>query len=286
MACSSGGDKSGATTSASAGATSSSAASSGAGGGSATSSGSGGATASSGNGGAAASSGSGGAASTSGSGGGSCNLAALNDSFDGASLDGAWTVFNSGSVTTSVKGGSLSLQLTKVALWYQASQGVLVHKSVTGDFKVTTTAHVRKTANPSLPPDLPVQLGGLMARNPNGVDMGGKENYVFVVVGRDANQVAVETKSTTDNSSNYIGKAWPSGDADLRLCRVGATFTLYQRKPGDSAWLQSNSYTRPDLPAKLQVGVNVYDASGPDVTATFDQVSYACVSAQADCDKD
>ncbi len=271
-ACSSGGNAGGSASGSTSGT---------AGGSTTTTSSAGGSTGSAGGGGASTTS----TSSTSGSGGG-CAIAGLGDTFDGASLDPAWTVFNPSAVAISQQNGALTLKLTKVALWYQASLGVLVHKPVTGDFKLTTTVHVRKGSNPQVPPDLPVQLAGLMARSPNGVDMGGKENYVFIVAGHDTNEVGIETKSTTDSQSDYIGKPWPSGDADLRMCRAGAMFLLYKRKPGDSAWTQALSYSRPDLPAKLQVGVNIYDASGPDVTATFDQVSFACVASPGDCDKD
>ena len=37
--------------------------------------------------------------------------------------------------------------------------------------------------------------------------------------------LAVEHKTTTNGESDFGEMPWPSGDAELRLCRVGGTFT-------------------------------------------------------------
>src|SRR5712692_3695286 len=125
----------------------------------------------------------------------------LSDTFDGAALDSSWTVLHPEAVAITVAGSALTLRLTGPAFWFNASQGVLVYKSVTGNFKVTATVHARKASAPTMPPDPPVNLGGLMARNP----ASSSENYVFIVAGHDPNSVAVETKNTTDSSSQYSG---------------------------------------------------------------------------------
>jgi hypothetical protein len=244
--------------------------------------GSGGAGASAGSGGApSGGSGPGGSGGSGGSGGN--DLAGMSDSFDGAALDAEWQIFNPGAVTVNVSGGSLRLTLTKMALWFQASQGVLVYKNVTGDFKVTSRVHAHRTSNPAEPPAQSVELGGLMARNAAAPP----ENYVFIVVGHDENDISVETKSTLNSDSKYMGPTWPSAEAELRLCRVGATFAYFKRAIGGAAWTEATPpIERADLPATLQVGPNIYSLNQPDLTVDFDEVTFAKVASLADCAKD
>jgi len=198
------------------------------------------------------------------------------DDFEGASLDSSWTVLDASKVTVAVMGGTLRMTPAGNALWYNASRGGLVYKSVTGDFTVSATVHARKTSNASAPPDLPVELGGLMARSPSGA----MENYVFIVVGyAEQNTLAVEHKSTTNSASLYAQTTF-GADSELRLCRQGSTFTMYRRTPGAGSWTQDYQVTRSDLPATLQVGPNAYTLQAtPDVTISFDQFTFAEGSA-------
>lgn len=101
---------------------------------------------------------------------------------------------------------------------------------------------------------------------------------------RREDDLSVETKTTRDGQSDYEGPPWPSGDADLRICRLGPTFRLYKRAIGDGAWTLGATYARDDLPAALQVGLNIYSiAPRPDLLATFDEVRFAPAAAEADC---
>jgi hypothetical protein len=96
---------------------------------------------------------------------------------------------------------------------------------VTGDFSLTTTAHARKASAPTLPPDSAIHLGGLMVRNP--ASDSGSENYLLLAVGfAEQGHLAVETKTTVNSASVFGEVAWPSGDAELRLCRMGSQFSL------------------------------------------------------------
>jgi len=63
--------------------------------------------------------------------------------------------------------------------------------------------------------------------------------------------------------------------------------TAYKREAGsDAAWTRAASYDRPDLPADLQVGVNIYSSGTPDITAHFDGLEVAPISAASDCTAD
>lgn len=218
-----------------------------------------------------------------GSGGAAMALGDLSDSFDGSMLSSDWLVYRPEVLAINVSGGALSLHLTQQALWYNASRGPLVYKFVTGNFKVTSRVRVRKASNPAANPSNPVHLAGLMARNPQGEMAGANENYVFVVAGFDENDLSVETKSTVDSVSAYEGPTWPSADAELRLCRIGNSFHLYKRMIGAATFTLAKTYDRPDLPAKLQVGANIYSASAPDLAASFDEVTFAEAASEADC---
>ena len=183
-----------------------------------------------------------------------------------AGFDG-WQTINGQDVQIAQTESGLAMTLTRRALWFQASRGVLFYTLVGGDFRVTATVQTSKTSDSSQDPggDGTVQLAGLMARAETP-----QENYVFIVVGSDANGLSVETKSTTNSNSTFAGPAWPSGDAVLKLCRVGTTFTLWkQASDGSGDFALAATYKRPDLSGQLQVGANIYSDSTPDITAVF-----------------
>lgn len=195
-----------------------------------------------------------------------------------------WSVVNPNAVEIKAENGSLFLTLKFRALWFMSQRGVLVYKPVSGNFKVTADVHTAKRSDPSQPPggDGTVQLGGLMARNGEG----GKENYVFIVLGDDGNGLSIETKNTTASVSEYHGPSWDSAEAELRLCRAGQTFYLYKRHVGSSeAWQLAETIERPDLPDTLQVGANIYSDSTPDLRVQFDHLRIETVSDQTDCEQ-
>lgn len=196
-----------------------------------------------------------------------------------------WAVFNSNLVEIKTENGSLILTLKLRALWFMNQRGVLVYKPVSGNFKITADVHTAKNSDPSQPPggDGSVQLGGLMARDGEG----GKENYVFIVVGDDGNGLSIETKNTTDSVSEYHGPEWDASEAELRLCRVGQAFNLYKRHIGSNEdWLLTETLDRPDLPDTLQVGANIYSDSTPDLRVRFDNLRIETVAEEAACEQD
>jgi hypothetical protein len=182
-----------------------------------------------------------------------------------------WKLINAADVDIGQTESGLAMTLTKRALWFQTSKGVLFYTLVSGDFRITATVQTSKTSDSSVDPggDGTTQLAGLMARGQTP-----DENYVFVAVGSDANGLSVETKSTTHNDSKFAGPAWPSGDAELKVCRIGPTFTLWKRAidSGDDFSLAA-TYKREDLTGEVQVGANIYSDSAPDITALFDNLT-------------
>ncbi len=205
------------------------------------------------------------------------------DEFTGDSLDPSWDVLRGELLDISVADGELHLVANQYSVWFNEEAGALIHKTVSGNFKATTSVKARKASDPSefVGPDF--QFGGLLALDPTTQ----LHNYVFIVVGDRGGYLSVETKSTINSSSDVQGPEWPSGDAELRLCRVGADFFLYKREIGDTTWTEAVSYTRQDLPTELHVGPFAYAFNNaPDIRASFARVSITPVLTQADCTVD
>lgn len=194
-----------------------------------------------------------------------------------------WSVFNAAAVDVTAANDSLILTLKHRALWFMNQRGVLAYKPVEGDFKITADVYTTKGSDRSQHPggDGTVQLGGIMAR----AETGGQENYVFIVVGDDGNGLSVETKNTTDNFSEYEGPVWDSSNAQLRICRSGQSFHLYKRHVDrDEPWMLAASFDRPDLPASLQVGLNIYSDSTPDLQVRYENVEIEQIVSPSACE--
>ncbi len=204
-----------------------------------------------------------------------------------------WQFVNRDGVNIDVANGELTLELTQRLLWFNNSRGVLMYQTVDGDFKATTSVRVYKSSASEMLPDLPVQLAGLMARRPDSDQ--GSENYVFIVVGFDVNDISVETKSTVNGQSDFEGPSWPNGQAELRICRIGDAFYSYKRMPGETVWqVADDSNTgipwpleRADMNGELQLGINIYTAESQfDVSASFDYFRVEAVANVMDCTVD
>jgi hypothetical protein len=206
------------------------------------------------------------------------------DSFGGRSLHRSWSIRQPNVVRPTVRRGALSLELTGPALWFNDSMGVLVFKPVTGNFKATATVHTSSAASFGKPPASAIRLGGLMARDPAG-DSTGVQSYVHIVAGNGPSGVlAIEHKTTQNSASIYEAPEWQSADAQLRICRVGSTFNLYKRPVRSKTWQLAAAYDRPDLPATLQVGADIYSPnSPPDLRVSWDEIAFQPVKSTSAC---
>ena len=101
-----------------------------------------------------------------------------------------------------------------------------------------------------------------------------------------ANETSVETKTTANSASDWDSPAWPSGDAEVRICRIGATFTLYKRTIGDATWTLAATYQHPEMPSTIQVGACAYASAigmSPDLRVAFDEIRFRTVVSPTDC---
>lgn len=194
----------------------------------------------------------------------------------------SWATINPQAAQISLDDGALVMHLIGRVLWFNDQKGVLFHESVTGDFRATATVRTSKASDPSAAPgqDGTIQLAGLMARTevPS-------ENYVFIVSGSIGNSTGLESKTTTASRSVYIQRAASTqGDADLQLCRRGATFQLAWRAAGSTDdWQPMTTFDRPDMPPTLEVGANIYTDSVPDLIARFEGLTIDRLGAGDAC---
>ena len=191
----------------------------------------------------------------------------------------------------------LTATITKQTVWFQDdNDALLVYVTVPKqDFRVTSRVRARSAAAPANPISSGYHYAGPMIRDP-GSDPIGPQNFTFNAVGYQsgcAGQAAncIETKSTLSNNPT-IGRFLHSGsgDAQLRLCKVGAVITAYERNvSGQGNWTLRATWNRVDLalaPA-LQVGLMAFSftISGDNLRASFDDLEIESVSSQADCTK-
>jgi hypothetical protein len=192
-----------------------------------------------------------------------------------------WKLISGEDVTIGQTESGLAMTLTHRALWDQAGKGVLFYTTVGGDFRLTAVVQTQKTSDSTQDPggDGTVQLAGLMARASPA-----PERYVVVAVGSVASGLAVETETTTDGVSRHESASWATGDAELKLCRVGTTFTLWKREigSGDDFTLAA-TYRRDDLKGDLEVGTSIASGSAPDITALFDNLEIDALAAGEAC---
>lgn len=170
----------------------------------------------------------------------------------------AWHWFQGEQVEFSVGADAVRFVPLVESVWWKNERGPMLYTVVSGDVTVTTRVQVRKQSNPSLPPDMEWQFAGVMLRDPAGDAWLSRENYVFNVVGHRGKRLQVETKSTQSGHSQVDAWDWESGDAELRIVRKGALFSLFARQGANAEWIALTQYERPDLPATLQVGFIVY----------------------------
>jgi hypothetical protein len=161
--------------------------------------------------------------------------------------------------------------------WFEDMQAGHLYREVEGNFIVTTRIRVEGTQQAL--PQRSFSLAGLFVRVPRpGLTAAswqpGQENWMFFSLGTafPAGKPQFEVKTThnslstlfiSDASAAYAPSArW----VDLRIARQGELFTLLQRVEGQAEFTMVEQFIRPDLPAKLNVGLTAYadwDSAAP-----------------------
>ncbi|HKX42697.1 MAG TPA: hypothetical protein VJO99_16190 [Burkholderiaceae bacterium] len=193
-------------------------------------------------------------------------------------LEPEWQWLQRDGITIEPRTDSLEIAATRESLWFLNARGPLVYRQLVGDGTISAVVRARKRTDPTIPPDMEWQFAGLLMRDPASDAWMSLENYVFNVIGFCCGELQLETKSTREGGSEIHSFRWDSGDAELAIQRSGARFTLRARRAGSGdAWRELVSYERPDLPARLQVGLILYAHSQGrgrhDLRAFFEQIA-------------
>ncbi|MGH7461276.1 MAG: nuclear transport factor 2 family protein, partial [Longimicrobiales bacterium] len=248
------------------------------------------------------------------------DLSSLSDEFDNAARRGEWTQHHevegwSNKLRRSEIGASGTLVLEPhTSIWYFDYTGPFQYKEIEGDFMVTT--RLRVTGTSADYPQSVFSMAGLMVRRPRpdvpftSDDKWPKdrENYIFVITGTtDSAGVAIlETKSAVRSSP--LVKHYPlaqKGWLELRIVRLSRSLIVLYRPDGGD-WIVHERFYRPDLPAKVQVGMvassdfttieqkhwyrpweynrNVIADGKADLRAEFDWVRFQRVAAPAEAE--
>jgi hypothetical protein len=236
---------------------------------------------------------------------GATDVSALSDEFDSAASLAKWQRvekvegWNNDQLekvdASATRAGWLTM-VPYTSTWYQDYRGILLFKPVNGDFMVTAKLHV--SGRSGGPPRAQFSLGGLMIRTPRTITPStwrqGTENYVFLSVGaaNEPGRFQFEVKTTINSDSQLVTAPAPSGDALIRLVRVGESVIALRNS--DDGWTVHRRYRRGDFPATLQVGMTCYtDYPGasrmdppthnrsvirdgnPDLIAQYDYIRFA-----------
>ena len=219
-------------------------------------------------------------------------IAGLSDEFDDAATTAQWQRVNEVEGWNaeqldvydidSTQAGRM-VQQPNTAVWYQNYRGPMAFQTVTGDFAFTTQVHISdrddiggSDAN-DVPGDSLYSLAGAMLRTPrdftdaltewapgsmadDGTNNG--ENYIFLSAGYGAgnpDEFALEVK-TTRNSDSQL-ELTPLGPdtntVNVQLARIGDSVIAMYQLPGQE-WQVHRRYSRPDMPATMQVGLVTY----------------------------
>jgi hypothetical protein len=204
---------------------------------------------------------------------GSSGLAALSDEFDNPASLATWQVIE-GDLQDGVAprydvGATTAGQLTVVpgrSWWFGDTRAFFLYKQVRGDFKATMLVNVTGKQAPL--PTADWSLSGILVRAATGDRA--RENWVSLRSGVVGGAPVFERKTTrTSRSELVLAQAVP-GWVELRIVRLGPRFVLLRRYPA-ARWQLHWVYSRYDLPALLQVGV---DAFSGDEDMKADLVSH------------
>ncbi len=146
--------------------------------------------------------------------------------------------------------------------WYADYHAPFVFKEIAGNFSVETRLLVSGTS--SAFPTTTWSLSGLMVRAPRDISTDDwtpeGENWIFLTTGvaRSVDRPVFETKTTVNSKSVLELHPNKLEWVQLRIVRSSDVFTLYFKYDNEDNWTQIEQFSRPDLPQKLQVGINAY----------------------------
>jgi hypothetical protein len=228
------------------------------------------------------------------------DLRALSTRFDSPSRLAGWRLhevpgFSPKWQAPAVEDGALVLRPLSSG-WFEDMQAGHLHREVEGNFVVTARIRVEGTRAPT--PQTLFSLAGLFVRIPRpGLTAAnwqpGRENWLFFSLGSafPAGTPQFEVKTTFNSLSTLrildAADAYPGGRpawVELRVARQGELFSLLHRIEGRREFTLLDQLIRPDLPARLDVGLTAYSDWNTGTNHYPDFARYNTAAAPANAD--
>jgi hypothetical protein len=111
------------------------------------------------------------------------------------------------------------------------------------------------------------------------------ESWNLLHMGYQISGFGTRAAQTANASTTNYYRSTVETEADIVICRIGSDFFMYYTTVSKGGlWTLASTFSRPDLPQTLQVGVST-DSMGaqPYLRAEFDYVRFALPTVQADC---
>jgi hypothetical protein len=215
-------------------------------------------------------------------------LPALSDGFDDPATLAGWSVMQGdaqgGPPARFDIGRSAPGQLTihpAYSWWVNDGRAFYLYRLVSGDFSVTT--RLWATGAHGDVPRASWSLAGLLVRSPDGDVDRAAESWVGWTAGAVKGARVLERKTTVSADSQLVLAQRAPGPVQLRVVRVADQLALLRRYPGGH-WVLQWTYSRPDLPVVVQVGIDAqsgWDLDHPgsrhlhDLVAHVDSIRFA-----------
>ena len=197
-------------------------------------------------------------------------LSALDDDFQGNSLNPKWLIYKPAALAAAtVGGGYLLIEIVDGgpgptgSFWFNDNDGVQIYQLVAGDFIAEIFLELRNAADSGPPPLADFNVGILQARDPSGAPLPVGFNYIHD--GPAANATASyqnEDKSTAASVSTFDYVAEPVVAQWQQITRIGQTFSCAYKLNAGDPWIPRTVYDRsvmlPVMPNVLALGPGVY----------------------------
>lgn len=204
--------------------------------------------------------------------------------------------------------------------WYSEYEGHLFYKTATGNFVVETLVTLGTATSRTTTPTLQDSYAqaGFVVRDPASTVHA--QRWIMYNLGYQDSAVAREIKTTVPSgdgisdslSTLHLNNTAGGANAGrLRVCRIGSDFRFFHLHPGEADWIEETyrstgpaptrvlgngpkpprtddsplSFSRPDMPATVQVGLYVGNYAPPPggTRGDFDYIRFGSVAAAADC---
>lgn len=231
------------------------------------------------------------------------DLASLSDDFDDTTQLACWNALDvrddsgvplaeTNIAIDSTIPGALAIEPLVTGGWFDDFRGPFLYKDVTGDFMLEVSVSV-EAGDGGWPAD-PFNSAGILARTPS-IDI---EDHVLWNVGNQFSVPGTEGKITEGSVSDLTLTNLPGSLAEptpiqLRMCRLGDTFVLADRFPGETSFSVVHEFLHASMPDTVQVGPAMTSWNGtsgipntavtPDVTAIWNYARFSPIENAADC---